>query len=118
RTFALERIQDASLLEERFTPIEELPDEAFPHSLGVFSGPPERVEVEFRPEVAGYVGSREWHQSQSTEPVSGGGLRMTLDVCVDRSLQSWILSFGPFARVLSPEHLAHTIAEQIDEAGA
>jgi predicted DNA-binding transcriptional regulator YafY len=43
---------------------------------------------------------------------------MTLDVCVDRSLQSWILSFGPFARVLSPEHLAHTIAEQIDEAGA
>ena len=43
---------------------------------------------------------------------------MTLDVCVDRSLQSWILSFGPFARVLSPEHLVHTIAEQLDEAGA
>ena len=43
---------------------------------------------------------------------------MTLDVCVDRSLQSWILSFGPFARVLSPEHFAQTIAGQIDEAGA
>jgi predicted DNA-binding transcriptional regulator YafY len=118
RTFALERILEASLLEERFTPIEELSDQAFPHSLGVHSGPPERVEVEFQPAVAEYVGSREWHQSQSTEPVNGGGLRMTLDVCVDRSLQSWILSFGPFARVLSPEHLAHTIAEQIDEAGA
>jgi predicted DNA-binding transcriptional regulator YafY len=118
RTFALERILEAALLEERFTPIEELPEAAFPHSLGVHSGPPERVEVEFQAAVADYVGSRAWHPSQRTEPVSGGGLRMTLDVCVDRSLQSWILSFGPFVRVLSPEHFAHTIAGQIDEAGA
>jgi predicted DNA-binding transcriptional regulator YafY len=118
RTFALERILEVALLEERFTPIEELPDAAFPHSLGVHSGPPERVEVEFQAAVADYVGSRAWHPSQRTEPVSGGGLRMSLDVCVDRSLQSWILSFGPFVRVLSPDHFAHTIAEQIDEAGA
>jgi predicted DNA-binding transcriptional regulator YafY len=118
RTFALERILEVALLEERFTPIEELPEAAFPHSLGVHSGPPERVEVEFQAAVADYVGSRAWHPSQRTEPVSGGGLRMTLDVCVDRSLQSWILSFGPFVRVLSPEHFAHTIAGQIDEAGA
>src|SRR5207247_10468015 len=47
RTFAVERIQEISLLEERFTPIEELPDTAFPHSLGVHSGPPERVEILF-----------------------------------------------------------------------
>ena len=118
RTFALKRIRDVSLLEEKFTPIEELSDEAFPHSLGVFSGPPERVEIEFRPAVAEYVGAREWHQSQRTEPVAGGGLRMTLDVCVDRSLESWVLSFGPFARVVSPEHLARTIATQCDEAAA
>jgi hypothetical protein len=43
---------------------------------------------------------------------------MTLDVCLDRSLQSWILSFGPFARVIAPAHLARTIAGQIEEAGA
>ena len=30
RTFAVERIQDVSLLEERFTPIEELPDDSVP----------------------------------------------------------------------------------------
>src|SRR5207253_10446477 len=49
RTFAVERVQELSLLEERFIPIEELPDEAFPHSLGVHSGSPERVEIEFQP---------------------------------------------------------------------
>src|SRR4029077_14105966 len=43
RTFAVERIQDVSLLEERFTPVEELPEAAFPHSMGVHSGTPERV---------------------------------------------------------------------------
>ena len=57
----------SSLLEERFTPIEELPDAAFPHSLGVHSGPPERVELEFEPAVADYVRAREWHPSQQLD---------------------------------------------------
>ncbi len=61
RTFAVERIEAISLADERFTPIEELPDEAFPHSLGVHSGPPERIEIEFQAAVADYVRSREWH---------------------------------------------------------
>jgi predicted DNA-binding transcriptional regulator YafY len=45
-----------------------------------------------------------------------GGIRLTLDVCVDRALTSWILSFGPFARVVAPERLAREIAGQFEEA--
>jgi predicted DNA-binding transcriptional regulator YafY len=118
RTFALERMREVSLLEERFTPVQELPDEAFPHSLGVHSGPPERVEIEFEPAVADYGGAREWHQSQRMEGLPGGGVHMTLNVCLDRTLQSWILSFGPLAKVVAPEGLAHAIAAQIEEARA
>jgi len=118
RTFAIERIEDLALLEERFTPIEELPADAFPHSLGVHSGPPEHVEIEFQPAVADYVGAREWHPSQRIEPHDGGALRVTLDVCLDRALHSWILSFGPFARVVAPQHLVREIAEQFQEARA
>jgi predicted DNA-binding transcriptional regulator YafY len=118
RTFAIERIQDVSLLEERFTPIEELPDTAFPHSLGVHSGPPEHVEVEFEPAVADYVRAREWHPSQQLRGLDSGGVVMSLDVCLDRALQSWILSFGPFARVIAPAGLARDIAEQFAEATA
>ena len=114
RTFAVERIQDMSLLEERFTPIEELPETAFPHSLGVHSGPPEHVEIEFEPAVADYVVAREWHPSQRiAKTIPGGGVRMTLNVCLDRALQSWILSFGPFARVVAPEGLAREIARAV-----
>ncbi len=118
RTFAMERMQELSLLEETFTPIEDLPDEAFPHSLGVHSGPPERVEIEFQPAVADYVRARTWHPSQRLSETDAGGVAMTLDVCRDRALQSWILSFGPFARVVSPEPLVKEIASQFEEARA
>ena len=118
RTFAIERVQDISLLEERFTPIEELPNDAFPHSLGVHSGPPEPVEIEFQPAVADYVRAREWHPSQRLREGDAGALVMTLNVCRDRALQSWILSFGPFARVTAPETLAREIADQFEEARA
>ena len=118
RTFAVERIEDLSLLEETFTPIEELPEEAFPHSLGVHSGPPERIELEFQPAVAGYVRARTWHPSQVLREMDNGGVAVTLDVCRDRALQSWILSFGPFARVIAPVSLAQDIATQFEEARA
>jgi predicted DNA-binding transcriptional regulator YafY len=118
RTFAMERVEDLSLLEERFTPIEDLPTEAFPHSLGVHSGPPEHVELEFQAAVADYVRAREWHPSQRVEQDEAGVLRVTLDVCLDRALESWILSFGPFARVVAPESLARQIAGQFEEARA
>ena len=118
RTFAVERMHDLSLSEERFTPIEDLPDAAFPHSLGVHSGAPERIEIEFDRAVSDYVRTREWHPSQQLTESSSGGIVMTLNVCVDRALQSWILSFGPFARVVAPEQLARAIADQFEEARA
>ena len=118
RTFAAERIEELSLQEERFTPIEELGDDAFPNSLGVHSGPPERVAIDFQPAVADYVRARAWHRSQTLAPGDDGSVRMTLDVCLDQALKSWILSFGPFAKVVAPESLAREIADQFEKGRA
>ena len=49
RTFAVDRIEQLSLTEERFEPL-ELPEDAFAHSLGVNQGTPERIEVVVRAE--------------------------------------------------------------------
>ena len=57
RTFAVDRIEQLSLTEERFEPL-ELPDDAFAHSLGVNQGTPERVEIDFAPRIARYVRER------------------------------------------------------------
>jgi predicted DNA-binding transcriptional regulator YafY len=118
RTFAIERIEELSLLEERFIPVEELPDAAFPHSMGVHSGQPEPVAIEFQPAVADYIKAREWHPSQVLQEQPDGGVVVTLIVCLDQALRSWILSFGPFAKVTTPVELSRDIATQLEEAHA
>jgi predicted DNA-binding transcriptional regulator YafY len=115
RTFSVDRIRRISLHEERFTP-SELPDAVFAHSLGVNEGPPEHIEIAFEPRIAPYVRQRQWHASQKNADQKDGGLVVSLEVCNDWALRSWILSFGPLARVLEPSALAAQIKDEIDRA--
>jgi predicted DNA-binding transcriptional regulator YafY len=115
RTFAVERIRTLAVLDEHFDP-RPLPTEPFANSLGVHSGPPVPIEIEFDARVAEYVSGREWHRSQVIDERPDGSLLMRLTVSDDRPLRSWIHSFGPLARVVSPARLAQEIFEEIDEA--
>ena len=116
RTFAVERIVSVSLLEDRFAAVEDV-DQAFAHSLGINEGPPEHIEIEFEPRIAPYVSHRRWHASQRATPRADGRVTIELDVCNDWALRSWILSFGPLARVVSPPALADQIRDEIQRAG-
>ena len=118
RTFAVERIRRLSPLDETFEPLEELGDAAFPHSLGIHQGPPEQVELEFAPELAPYVQERIWHPSQAVESREDGSVAVTMQVCNDGALRSWILSFGPGVRVTAPATLARRIADDLGKAHA
>jgi predicted DNA-binding transcriptional regulator YafY len=115
RTFAIERIESFSLLEETFEPQEALADEVFQHSLGINQGPPERVEIEFAPPVSRYVAERLWHPSQRLDERSDGAVRLTLDVCNDWALRRWILGFGGAARVLKPDELASQLKREVEQ---
>lgn len=114
RTFAVERIQALSITEERFEPV-DLPVDAFANSMGVNQGAPERIEIVFEPRIARYVKERVWHSSQRIEETVDGKLSMTLEVCNDFALRSWILGFGPLARVVSPPELMRQIQEEADQ---
>ena len=115
RTFSVDRIRKVSLLEERFTP-SDVPEGAFAHSIGVNEGTPEQIEIAFEPRIAPYVRERRWHPSQKNAERKDGGVVLSLSVCNDWALRSWILSFGPLARVLSPATLAAQIKDEIDRA--
>jgi predicted DNA-binding transcriptional regulator YafY len=115
RTFAVERIQSLSVTEERFEPI-DIAEDAFAHSLGVNQGTPERIEIAFEPRIARYVKERTWHPSQQAHEDADGTLTLTLNVCNDWALRSWVLGFGPLARVVSPPSLAAQILEEIEGA--
>lgn len=114
RNFAAERIETFAVTDETFSP-RALPAEPFPQSLGVNTGVPEEIVVEFEPPAAAYVREREWHRSQCIEERADGGLVLTLNVCNDWSLRAWILGFGPDARVVSPVSLARDIFDAVNE---
>jgi predicted DNA-binding transcriptional regulator YafY len=116
RTFAVERIRKLSVLEESFNPIERLPEKPFAHSIGIHSGEPEAIEIQFAPNAAPYVRERDWHASQRIRDCADGSIVLSLSVCADWALRSWVLSFGPFARVVKPARLAESILEEIEEA--
>jgi proteasome accessory factor B len=116
RTFAVERIKKLSLLDERFDPVETTPAKPFPHSIGIHSGKPEPVEIEFAPGVAPYIQEHKIHPTQKIRERPDGSLVLSLKVCAAWALQSWVLSFGPFARVLKPAALAERVLAELEQA--
>jgi predicted DNA-binding transcriptional regulator YafY len=117
RTFAVDRIASVSLEKQTFTPRQQIGDEVFENSLGVNTGPAARVEIAFDAKVAPYVRARVWHTSQETREGIDGGLVLSMNVCHDWALRSWILSWGPFARVISPAALARELRADLKAAG-
>ena len=115
RTFAVDRVAQVSLTEERFEPL-ELPDDAFANSLGVNQGTPERIEVVFAPKIARYIRERVWHPSQSIDTRTDGSILVTLHVVNDWALKSWILGFGGLATVSSPAALIQEIQTELAAA--
>jgi predicted DNA-binding transcriptional regulator YafY len=114
RTFAVDRIRSLSVSEEKFEPL-ELEEDAFAHSLGVHQGPPERIEILFDAQIARYVKERVWHASQEIHEEPDGRVTLTLHVSNDWSLRSWILGFGPLARVMQPPTLVSELEREIEE---
>jgi predicted DNA-binding transcriptional regulator YafY len=116
RTFAVERIRKLSLLEEHFSPVQGLSGEPFEDSMGVHIGKPEPVEIQFAASVAPYIKERDWHKTQKIRDLPDGSAVLSMKVCADWALQSWVLSFGPLAHVLKPQALAECVLEKIEEA--
>jgi predicted DNA-binding transcriptional regulator YafY len=116
RTFAVDRVAAVSLEKQTFTPPPGTADDAFANSLGVNVGPARPVEIAFDASVAPFIRARVWHASQQLRPHDDGRVTLTMNVCLDRALRSWILGWGPSARVVSPASLAADILADLREA--
>jgi predicted DNA-binding transcriptional regulator YafY len=116
RTFAIERIKKLAALDERFVAPEGAAEHVFSNSLGVNVGEPSHIEIEFSPAVAPYVRERRWHQTQKIRAGADGSIVMSLEVCDDPALRSWVMGFGSGARVLAPERLARALFNDLDRA--
>jgi proteasome accessory factor B len=118
RTFAVDRVASVSLEKQTFTPTQAVGDDVFANSLGVNTGPPAPVEIEFAPTVVPFVRARVWHPSQQVREETDGRLLLHMDVCHDWALRSWILSWGQFARVMAPASLAAEMRKDLRAAAS
>jgi predicted DNA-binding transcriptional regulator YafY len=118
RTFAIDRIASVSLEKQTFTPTRDVASDVFGNSLGVNTGPVERAEVAFDGRIAPFLRARVWHPSQEIRELPDGGVVLTLHVCHDWALRSWILGWGASARVTAPPALAAAVARDLAEAAA
>ena len=117
RTFAVERIAHIEVKDEGF----EIPkdfdvSEYVRGAFGITGGKPEAVELVFGAPVAGYIRERIWHESQSLEDQSDGGVVLRMNVAPGPELQSWIKGFLPQVRVEKPRALREAIARDVKEA--
>jgi predicted DNA-binding transcriptional regulator YafY len=116
RWFAVERIKNVVVTNKSFTPVKAVKESDLDTSLGLGTGRPERIVLEFSARVAPYVRERVWHKSQQIEELADGGIRLGLRVCRDWTLHGWILSWGPHVHVAAPSTLAQDILGMLSDA--
>jgi len=91
------------------------PERVFMNSFGIAveeKYPIEQIEVSLAPTWKPFVASHRWHRSQESF-VRAGRVHVRLRVRLCPEVTSWILGFGPDARVVSPPKLKRQIAELV-----
>ena len=117
RTFAVDRILEIELGEERFAPRDDFDFDAYTGSaFGVVAEPATRVRIQFEPRWATYVSEHTWHPSEELELLPDGRLELRMEVGGTDELRSWVLSFGPGATVLEPESLREDVHRALRDA--
>jgi predicted DNA-binding transcriptional regulator YafY len=114
RTFKLERLERAQMLDEPYQIPEGFdPDQYLEASWGIMHGD-ESVEVvlQFSPEAAPRVKESVWHRSQEIDDLHDGGCLLTVRVSEPQEMQPWIRSWGPDVEVLAPPALRQAIVEE------
>jgi predicted DNA-binding transcriptional regulator YafY len=109
RTFAVQRIDDAIVMDEAFEPDPTFDAAAFTRKgFGVYHGPTFRVTIDFSPRVAHLIKERRYHASQRVTD-RGKGVRLRMDAAGLPELAAWVAGFGGDARVVGPEELVAAV---------
>lgn len=119
--FAVERFVEAEHVRKRTfeIPADFQIDEVLHGAFGVHVGHPsqaQRVVVEFSAERAHLVAGRMWHPTQKLEKLPGGRLRLAFACANLVPVVSWVLQWGPHARVLEPRELVDAVLDELKRA--
>jgi len=118
RSFALERVSDARILDRPAKRIAgRALDRHFATAYGIFAGEPKEVAVlRFSPERARWVSEEAWHPRQEGRFLPDGSYELRLPYGDPRELVMDILRHGAQVEVLAPGALRAAVAEELARA--
>ena len=120
RTFKLDRLETADLLDESFT----IPDnfdleEHLANSWGIMTGDDiTEVTLRFAADMSAHVHERQWHPSQCIETLPDGRCLLHVQIAEPIEMMPWIRGWGPQVEVLSPDWLRQQVIEDLRQAVA
>ncbi|MFO7270666.1 WYL domain-containing protein [Sphaerobacter thermophilus] len=116
RIFKVDRVEDVTVTDIRFTPDPEFDlNEFLTAGWGVTRGtdqPPEEIVLRFTPTAGRWVAEEQWHPTQRSEWLPDGSLEFRVTVPVTEEFARWVLHYGADCDVVAPVHLRTWLAEQ------
>ena len=118
RTFALDAIEHAELVDSRAKDVPEAElDQYLGSSYGIFSGEPKATAVlRFSPLRARWVSRERWHPRQKGTWEKDGRYTLEVPYSDDRELTMDVLRHGRDVEVLGPPELRARVAQALKEA--
>lgn len=119
RTFVLDRMRDTECATtERFVLPEDFKiDDYFQGELGIWrSETKHKVVIDFDAQGAEYLRTRKVHASQKLQGIASGGVRLSMTVGNLNPVVSWVLEWGPRAKVLEPPELVERVRAELEQA--
>jgi predicted DNA-binding transcriptional regulator YafY len=120
RIFALHRITEYKLLDERFqsregTEVDAYLNEAFQLEVG---DPLQMCVIKFDRASARYIRERQWHRSQVIVEHEDGGCTLSFGAARLDEVKRWVLTYGASAEVLQPPKLRQIVQKEFDKGSA
>ncbi|PSJ18813.1 helix-turn-helix transcriptional regulator [Nitrosomonas supralitoralis] len=115
RSFAVERITSAALLEYAALEITEIElNEHFSTSYGIFSGKARQTAIlHFTAERSRWVAEEQWHPQQEGKFLPDGRYELCIPYANETELVMDILKHGAAVEVITPKTLRQTIIENL-----
>jgi len=115
RLFAIHRIKEYALTEEKFSAreasqIDHWLDSAFQLEHGSAE---HRVRIRFAPTSARYVRERKWHHTQELTDCDDGGCILSFTTQSLDEAKRWVLTYGSEAEVLDPPEFRSMLENEI-----
>src|SRR6185437_12948690 len=118
RTFSIDRIRRASVLQEPVFDISETDlNEHFATAYGIFGGKADKVAVlRFTAERARWVADENWHPAQQGKYLADGSYELSIPYRDARELVMDIMRHGRNVEVVSPSELREQLQTELEQA--